>query len=1090
MFNLSFLSQLSDLAWADSNSTSSSAIQVIIGADLYGEILKDGIKRGQPGQPVAQNSALGWIISGPIPADQSQPDHSVHLTVHHCKSLQPLTQEIKRFWELKEIPLSQILTPSEEACEEHFCSTHSRDSSSRYIVRLPFKSETPINLGYSQHSAGRQFQSLYRRLQSNHELKSEYEAFMREYEALGHMRQAPDSRDPSRQRVYIPHHPVLRASSATTRLRVVFNASYASSNGTSLNDHLLVGQKLQSDLFAIILKWRQFRYVYTADIAKMYRQILVDSRDIDFQRIMWQPESCDKPQEYQLLTVTYGMACAPFLALRVLKQLIEDDGCKFPLAVPVLSNQIYVDDVLFGDNDAHTLGQIRDQVTSLLQCGQFTLRKWASNLSELLEDIEPADHGLACDKSLLPDDNLKILGIVWNPAGDSFQFKVKLEQPSPRSKRSILSTIAKLYDPLGWVTPVISAAKIFMQSLWQAQLGWDDLIPSPLLIKWLSIYDSLTYLNDVTIPRWTQARPDSQVLLHGFADASTHAYAAAIYLKITSKSGDVTVSLLAGKSRVTPLNSLTVPRFELLAAHLLARLLNYVRTSLQLDHVGCHCWSDSIIVLAWIRSHGTRWNTFVSNRVNQIQSYLPDARWRHVPTSDNPADSASRGLLGKEISFHHLWWHGPHWLKLDSAEWPQESSGHPDDCVIEEKPCAHHVSLPSATWDLATKYSSWVKLIRVTAYVQKFINACRRSNRDSDQSNGRQLTAEHYSKAKTFWIKQTQVALFGSELKTIAAGQALSSKSVLLPLNPYLDSEGVLRVDRRLHNAPLPYNMGHLIILGQHPLVRLIVLQLHIRSLHGGQQLTLSRLRQNFWIIRARNLVKSVIHNCIVCVREKAAVPTQLMGNLPAARVTPSPRSFSHCGLDYAGPVKVRSSAGRGIASHKAYIALFVCLASRAIHLELVSSYSTEAFISAFHRFCSRRGIPSDVYSDNGTTFVGADKELTSAYQAAVRNPKLQGLTATDNIKWHFIPPSAPHFGGLWEAGIRSVKHHIRRVLGDRTFSYEEFNTLLCQIEACLNSRPLAPLSNFPDDYSFLTPGHFLIGTAITCPPEPSLLTV
>jgi len=214
------------------------------------------------------------------------------------------------------------------------------------------------------------------------------------------------------------------------------------------------------------------------------------------------------------------------------------------------------------------------------------------------------------------------------------------------------------------------------------------------------------------------------------------------------------------------------------------------------------------------------------------------------------------------------------------------------------------------------------------------------------------------------------------------------------------------------------------------------------------------------------------------------------MGNLPALRVSPPERCFLHCGLDYAGPIQIRASSGRGITSRKAYIALFVCLATRAIHLELVGDYSTNAFLNAYSRFCARRGLPKTIYSDNGTTFVGADKELSTAYQSALHDEKFQNSIALDNVTWHFIPPSAPHFGGLWEAGVKSVKYHLRRVINDHKLTFEEFTTFLCRIEACLNSRPLAPLNDTLNDYEVLTPGHFLIGSALTVHPEPSLLHI
>ncbi|XP_070149204.1 uncharacterized protein [Polyergus mexicanus] len=213
----------------------------------------------------------------------------------------------------------------------------------------------------------------------------------------------------------------------------------------------------------------------------------------------------------------------------------------------------------------------------------------------------------------------------------------------------------------------------------------------------------------------------------------------------------------------------------------------------------------------------------------------------------------------------------------------------------------------------------------------------------------------------------------------------------------------------------------------------MLVQHAHLRSLHGGIQLTLATLRQELWILRARNLIKSIIHHCVTCTREKAAGPVQLMGQLPQARVSAPTRAFLHCGVDYAGPVATRASAGRGITSRKTYITVFICLASRAVHLELVSSYSTPAFIDAYTRFCACRGLPEAMYSDNGTTFVGADRELTRAYLGVLRNSDFLNRTASEQVVWNFISPHAPHFGGMWEAGVRSLKYHLRRILGSHT---------------------------------------------------------
>ncbi|XP_029159115.1 uncharacterized protein LOC114931307 [Nylanderia fulva] len=478
-FSLCDWSYLQDLALADPTPVSAESIELIIGADLYPELLLDGIRKGTSGQPIAQRTIFGWVLSGPT-SDSGAPHRSV--TVQHCASADTIDRELRCFWEVKEVPRRALLSPEEQQCEQHFAQTHSRDADGRYVVRLPFRRDPPIDIGKSRFIAERSLSSLHRRFRSNAVLKSKYVDFLREYEALGHMRQVLDS-VLSAQHVYIPHHPVIRDSSLTTRLRVVFNASSRTTNSTSLNDHLHADPKLQTELSAVILRWRQFRYVYATDIAKMYRQIRVDSRDIDFQRILWSADCSDTGQAYQLTTVTYGTACAPFLALRVIKQLVTDESSSFPLAAPVLHENIYVDNVLFGADDIPLLKQTRDQVCTLLGRGRFELRKWSSNSAALLNDIEVDNHGLACDRTLRIDEHLRILGISWSPSSDMFQFTVTHIPSVSKTKRSILSYVAKLFDPMGWCTPVTIAAKIFMQQLWQLKLDWDDVLPTDVLQK-------------------------------------------------------------------------------------------------------------------------------------------------------------------------------------------------------------------------------------------------------------------------------------------------------------------------------------------------------------------------------------------------------------------------------------------------------------------------------------------------------------------------------------------------------------------------------------------------------------------------------
>ncbi|XP_067214187.1 uncharacterized protein [Linepithema humile] len=962
---------LQDLHLADSNPSSRERIDVLIGADIYGLILLNGLRKGTKDAPVAQRTIFGWILFGSCIKDDNM-NYKVTTSLQ-CSITPSVDSLLRSFWEVEELVLPSALSSDDKICEQHFVSTYTRLASGRYVVRLPFKPSCKKDLGESYYLASKSLDRLEHRLSRNVKLSEAYQKFLHEYESLGHMAPLTLSEIAMKPNYYLPHHSVVKESS-TSPVRVVFNASSASSNGVSLNDCLLTGPKLQTDLPSIILRWRMHRLVLVADIAKMYRQIMIHPDDTNYQRIIWRPNPDQPVEHYRLLTITYGMASAPFLAMRVLQQLCADEGAQYPLATPILHDSTYVDDILLGGDDVSTIQETRKQLNSLLQSGGFHLRKWTSNYEELLRDIPTVDRLDLNNVTFSESFITKVLGVAWNPTSDSFNFNNSLPTSPGSTKRCVLSTIARFFDPLGWITPIVISAKIFMQELWIRRVDSNSTLPGDLRDWWNSYYHSLFELRHITIPRWTrQSSSDLGVELHGFADASTRAYAAVVYIRILSSLDYFHTTLIISKSKVAPIKTISIPRLELCAAVLLTRIIAFVQRILKSPETPVYCWSDSMITLAWIKQHPSSWKTFIANRVSEIQTSLPQAKWRYINSANNPADCASRGRY------------------------------------------------------------------------------------------------------------------FDPEIRAIKHNNCLSKSSKLKNLNPFIDNKGILRVGGRLNHASLTYDEKHPIILPRHRLSELIVDQIHKQTLHGGPQLTLRVLRQKFWILNARNLVKGHIHRCIPCTRQRAVVTSQIMSDLPSNRVNPS-RSFQHSGVDYAGPIQILTKVGRGQKPFKAYIAVFICLATRAIHLELVHNYSSEGFIAAFRRFTARRGIPSTLLSDNGTNFYGAERELSHTFKSLSRNPDLIAYFANDRIEWKFIPPSAPHFGGIWEAGVKSVKHHLRRVVGTHTLSIEEFVTLLTQIEACLNSRPIAPLSDDPSDLTSLTPGHFLVGGPLVTIPEESLL--
>ncbi|XP_070153697.1 uncharacterized protein [Polyergus mexicanus] len=1050
------------------------------------------VKHGPTGTPTAQLTALGWILSGPTGTSNSITGSATSL---NCVTIPSLDSLLQKFWEIEEISSELPLSEEDKKCEQHFIETHQRAEDGRYIIQLPFKTNPPLDIGASRETAALLYSKLEQRLRKNPDLAKPYHSFLNEYKSMGHMESVSDENPTLNQAVYIPHHPVLRESSSTTKLRVVFNASCKTSNGSTLNNHLMTGPKLQRDLSSIILRWRQFRYVYTADIEKMFRQIRVHRDDVDFLRIFWRSNINSPIQSYRLLTVTYGTAPAPYLAMRVINQLAIDEGHSFPKAQTIVQDSIYVDDVLFGADEVPSLKESRDQLTKLMARGGFHLRKWAANSIELLTDIPPGEHELAIARTFDKDDTLKVLGLEWIPREDSFRFQIESPSVNMNTKRLILSFIAKFFDPLGWVSPVIITAKIMIQELWLRKLDWDSPITADLLEPWKKYCAEFINLKEIRIPRWTGMHPENLAIeLHGFADASNRAYAAVVYLRILRSLSEFSVVLITAKSKVAPIKTISVPRLELNAIVLLTRLLEFAQKSLNMQHIPTYGWTDSSVALAWLRGHPSRWTTYVANRVSEVQTRLPSIKWNHVPSKENPADCASRGLSPAELRDFELWWAGPAWLRSPSTAWPiHDKLKDPleaDRQIIETETrntivChAQHI----LEWQLPNEVSTWKKLIRVTARVQRFINnlKCRATNTNVNTTC---LSAAELKEASLFWLHYVQQRHFPSEIQALNDKSLLPRSSSLLSLYPFLGKDKLIRLGGRIDHSSLSYDERHPIILPKHRISDLLIAQAHKASLHGGTQLMLRILRQNYWIISARTSVKSLIRSCVKCVRERARTSQQLMGNLPQPRVTPS-APFSHTGVDYAGPMNIFPSVGRGQRSKKYYVAVFICLSTKAVHLEYVDDYATNGFLSAFRRFASRRGLPSDMYSDNGTNFQGADRELNTTFQRLVADPQIQDAIANDNIKWHFIPPSAPHFGGLWEAGVKGLKFHLKRAIGSRTLSQIEFATLLCQIEACLNSRPISALHDDPNDFSALTPGHFLVGRPLVSPPEESVLDI
>jgi hypothetical protein len=1054
---------------ADPNFYKPGPIHILLGSNIIPSLMMDGVKK--VGGFLLQKTKMGWMVSGSDSGQQSL----VKYTSTYA-TLAEFDQEIRAFWDL---PIKTDITDEDEDkdhyCENLFATTHKRSPDGRYEVPTPWIKDAPA-LGSSYQQALGFYLHQERQLRQDEEHRSLFNDFMQEYEDLGHMEASTKNLcDTTGHTYYLPYFSVLRKDALTTKVRNVFNASSKTSNGVSLNDTIYAGPKLQASILGIITKARQWKYIYSSDISKMFRQILLLPEDQERIRVLWRPKPTEPIQEYNMKTVTYGVDCAPWQAIRTIKQLAIDESPSEQIK-NIISNSFYMDDLLHGADTVETCQSEIQQIKEVMLAGGFPLTKWASNVKEVLELIPNSEQ---INYYLGEAQTWKTLGLIYNPTQDIYCINVKPwnHENIHFTKRGLLSMVASLYDPMGWILPTVMNMRMALQSLWIKDYNWDTPLDEIDREKFRVYIEEIKCLTNIQIPRWIGTNKNTAIELVGFSDASGVGHAAVIYSRVKTPEGIIT-NLVAARGRVNPIKSqaaidkkiLTIPKMELESIILLTQLYLDIIPNFQHNESSFTAYTDSKIALDWSRSPKLHENKMIGRRVKKIKEVLnPRVQLHHVRSEENPADPASRGLSPRNLRKCDLWFNGPSWLKEPTLPTT------PMEGKVERKfqPPTVQTLILVNTNEILDRFSTMSKALKVLTWVRRWLTKKRGI-----------LEASEITATRLTLIKLHQQEYFKGELIATSASRNLQKTSRLFGLNPFLDKEGILRIGGRLANAThLAEDTKHPIIMdakGQY--TKLLIQQAHYEYRHAGRRLMENIIRGKYWIPNLKTQIKRIYQACLICRRFNARTGQQIMADLPKDRVQPSP-IFAHCGVDLCGPFLIKSGRTRNAPTTKHWVVVYICFYTKLIHLELVSELSTVSFLASFQRFCARRGTPTIIMSDNGTNFVGAQRLLNTEWMKITTEGKI--AVAAKEIEWRFIPSLSPTVGGFWEAAVKAFKYFLKRANNLTSIGYEEFNTLICQIEAILNSRPLYALTSNPEELDALTPGHFAVQRNLLLPPTP-----
>lgn len=1042
-------------------------------------------------RPYAIETKLGWSIVGPTPAS---PSVNTVGTSHHVHT-EAATKEAENISHVNRIHIQEAsATDIMHVLERDFFDieegTLSQDDirflkiakktiyvneEGHYEMSLPFREDNP-QMPDNRESVRRRTMGLINQFRKNPKKHQDYRTFMNEIIKRGDAELIPENEIDKESRWYIPHHGVYHPKKPD-KIRVVFDCS-AKYQNSCLNDLLLQGPDLINSLNGVLCRFRKGPIAFCCDVEKMYHQFHVTRHHRDYLRFLWWEDAdTTKPlQDYRMKVHIFGAKSSPGCANYCLKQIAKDNEEIHPESSDFLQRNFYVDDGLQANETVTEAVTTLKKAREICEKGNLRLHKITSN-SEALKTCFPKSEVTETKMTELSNteevSNVeRTLGLQWNTDEDTLSFNSDIKT-TPDTRRGVLSTIASLYDPLGFLSPFILQGKQILQEICCEGLDWDTPLPEDLQCKWKTWLEDLAKVGQAQIPR--NVHPTSfsptQVELHHFSDASTSGYGQCSYIKFKGPEMQTHTALMMAKSRVVPKKGVTVPRLELQAAVLSIKVARFLQEELDYSNVQHYFWTDSQIVLAYIRNKVKRFHIFVANRIHQILKFSKSDQWNYVPSEMNPADHASRGMNIEDLVASD-WFSGPELIR--SQHLPTEDVFFEipsDDKEVKHcKATSSSEDSPTSFEDRIRKFSTKESLIRAFSLI---IAKC-------EMKQGRK-----YSKIELH--KLTEQRLIRCVQQEVFSKCAPSTQKTLSSLDAKKDQKGILRVSGRLENSLEDEEVKHPIILpGQSHLSVLIARYSHEKVGHQRRTTTMSDIRRRgYWILSLRKVVRHVIKECIPCIKRHDPRESQKMADLPRTRVEEA-APFTHCGLDCFGPFHVKD----GRKEVKRYGLIVTCMPTRAIHLEVLDDMSTDAFINGLRNVIAIRGSIRTIQCDRGTNFIGAHNEWNAAKRNMTKKDKDTVISEMLRLQceFKFNPPAASHMGGVWERQVRTVRNVLSGLMvkhGSR-LSTSSLRTLLYEVMAIVNGRPLTVESlDCPDGPLPLTPNHLLTMKPTVIPPPP-----